>query len=72
MTKTKNITVAVPEVVHYHARVYAAKHQMTLSGMVGYLLKNLPAVSRAVRKLLDEDPNFGSEDAPSLPRTSQK
>lgn len=72
MTKTKNITVAVPEVLYHRARVYAAQHKSSLSGVVGFLLENLPAVSRAVRKLLDENPNFGSGDAPSLPRPSQK
>ncbi len=59
MTKMRNITVCVPEQMYHRARVYAAQRGMSLSAAVQALLENLPAVSRAVRMLLDENPNFG-------------
>lgn len=42
MQKTKNITVAVPERSYYEARIYAARRNMSLSRMVGFLLEHLP------------------------------
>ena len=65
--KTKNITVCVSVQAHYHARVWAARHHMSLSSAIKCLLENLPAVSEAFRRLLAENPNFGRED-PVPPR----
>ena len=61
MTKTKNITVAIPERSYYEARVYAAQRNMSLSRLVGFLLEHMPLISPAVGKLLAANPKFGSE-----------
>ena len=63
MTKTKNITVAIPDRSYYEARVYAAQRNMSLSRMIGFLLEHLPLISPAVGKLLAANPKFGSERA---------
>ena len=70
-----NITVCVPEPMYRRARVYAAQHGISLSAAVQFLLENLPAVSRAVRKLLEADPNFGNTAASarsSIPPAADK
>ncbi len=64
LRRTKNITVAVSERTYYDARLYAAGRRMSISATVQFLLENLPLVTQAVRKLVSEDPNFGSEPAP--------
>ena len=61
MRRTRNITVAVPERSYYEARIHAARHNMSLSGMVGFLLEHLPLISPSIGNLLAADPNFGSE-----------
>lgn len=63
MRKTKNITVAVSERKCNVARVYAAQRQTSISALVEFLLENLPLLSRAIRNLIAENPNFGSEPA---------
>jgi hypothetical protein len=64
MRKTKNITVAVSESKYNVARVYAAQRQTSVSALVQFLLENLPLLSRAIRNLIAENPNFcGSEPA---------
>lgn len=60
MRKTKNITVAVSERSYFMARVHAARHNQSLSAMVGFILENLPLLSEAIRNLLAADPDFGS------------
>jgi hypothetical protein len=61
MRKTRNVTVAVTEQAYWEARIYAAKRDKSLSSIVQFLLQHLPLLSKAVSNLLDEDPNFGSE-----------
>jgi hypothetical protein len=71
----RNITVCVPEPMYRRARVYAAQHGISLSAAVQFLLENLSAVSRAVRKLLEADPNFGKAAASarsSIPPAADK
>lgn len=61
MKKVKNITVAIPERSYYEARIHAARHNMSLSSMVGFLLEHLPLIAPAVKNLLAANPKFGSE-----------
>ncbi len=61
MQKTKNVTVAIPERSYYEARIHAARHNMSLSAMVGFLLEHLPLIAPAIGKLLEANPKFGSE-----------
>ena len=61
MRKTRNVTVAVTEKSYCEARVLAARHDVSLSYLVGFILENLPLLSRAITTLRAEDPNFGSE-----------
>ena len=63
--KTRNLTLAVSEEIYYNARLFAAERGMSLSQAVGFLLENLPAVTRAVRQMLEENPDFGSGRPPS-------
>ncbi|HEV2484471.1 MAG TPA: hypothetical protein VGT08_02975 [Terracidiphilus sp.] len=56
MRRAKNITVAVTERAYFEARVYAAKHRMSVSGCVEFILANLPLLSQAVRNLVAEAP----------------
>jgi len=63
MRKTKNITVAVTERKYHQARIYAASREMSVSALVEFLLEHLPLVSKAVRNLIAENPNFGSNPA---------
>jgi hypothetical protein len=71
----RNITVCLPEPMDRWARVYAAQHGISLSAAVQFFLENLPAVSRAVRKLLEADPSFGNTAASarsSIPPAADK
>jgi hypothetical protein len=63
MTKTKNVTVAIPERSYYEARIHAARHSMSLSCMVGFLLQHLPLIAPAVGNLLKANPKFSAERA---------
>ncbi len=63
MHRMRNITVCVPEPMYRRARVYAVQHGISLSAAVPFLLENLSAVSRAVKTLLEADPNFGKTAA---------
>ena len=60
MNPTRNITVCVSESTYHQARVWAAQRGTSISAAVQFLLENLPAISRAVRYLREEDPNFGA------------
>ena len=60
MERTRNITVCVSESTYHQARVWAAQRGTSVSAAVQFLLENLSAVSRAVRYLHEEDPNFGA------------
>jgi hypothetical protein len=61
MRKTRNITVAVTERAYWEARVFAARKDKSVSGVVQFLLEHLPLLAQAIGNLLEEDPNFGSE-----------
>ena len=61
MQKMKNVTVAIPERSNYEARIHAARHNTSLSRMVGFMLEHLPLLSPAIGKLLEANPKFGSE-----------
>ena len=61
--KTRNITVAIPEDQYRQARRWAAHYDHSLSAAVGFLIENLPDLSRAVRYLKSENPNWGRTDA---------
>jgi hypothetical protein len=63
MKKTRNVTVAVSERSYYEARVHAARHSMSLSALVGFILEHLPLLSPAVKGLRAKDPKFGSDPA---------
>ena len=68
--RTKNLTLAISEETYYKARLYAVQRRMSLSAAVGFLLENLPAVSRAVHQLHEENPDFGSRRTPApVPKT---
>jgi len=58
MRKTKNITVAVPDGTYRKARVWAAKHNTSVSAIVESLLDYLPAVVQAMRELKDKHPDY--------------
>jgi hypothetical protein len=60
MKRTGNITVCVSENTYHQERVWAARHRTSISAVVQFLLENLPAVSRAVHSLREEDPDFGT------------
>ncbi len=75
MQRMRNITVCLPEPMDRWARVYAAQNGISLSAAVQFFLENLPAVSRAVRKLLEADPSFGNTAASarsSIPPAADK
>jgi hypothetical protein len=40
----KNITVAISDHIHREARVWAARHDTSVSAVVAFLLQNLDAV----------------------------
>ena len=60
MKRTRNITVCVSESTYHQARVWAALRRTSISAAVQFLLEHLPELSRALRLLLEEDPNLGS------------
>ncbi len=41
---TKNVTVAIPSTVHRKARIWAARHNTSLSAVVAHLLGDLDAL----------------------------
>jgi hypothetical protein len=43
----KNITVAISDIAHLKARVWAAEHGSSLSSVVAYLLETLPKIECA-------------------------
>ena len=45
--RMKNVTVAISDIAHLKARVWAAEHETSLSAVVAYLLETLPKNSRA-------------------------
>jgi hypothetical protein len=46
----KNITVAVPETTYLKARVWAARHETSVSAVVAFLLQTLPESRRAAAR----------------------
>jgi hypothetical protein len=58
MRRTSNITVSVPAGTYRKARVWAAKHNTSVSATVEFLLNYLPAVVQAIRELQDKYPDF--------------
>ena len=46
----KNITVAVPETTYIKARVWAARHETSVSAVVAFLLQTLPESRRAAAR----------------------
>jgi hypothetical protein len=46
----RNITVAVSEDSYRQARIWGAKHDLSLSAVVGELLRELPRLARVVRE----------------------
>jgi hypothetical protein len=62
MRRTKNITTAISERTYNEARVYAVQRQTSVSALVQFLLENLPLLSRAIHRLIEENPNFGGSE----------
>jgi hypothetical protein len=58
MRRTKNITVAVSDGTYRKARVWAAKHNTSVSEIVQTLLDYLPGVVHAFHELRTNDPDF--------------
>ena len=59
MRKTRNVTIAVSEEGYRKARLWAAHYGLSLSGAIGFLLEYLGDIAGAVRKLRQDDPNWG-------------
>ncbi len=57
--KTRNVTLAVSEEAYRDARRWAAHHDFSLSGSLGFLLENLAVISKAVRQIHKDDPDWG-------------
>jgi hypothetical protein len=60
MRKTKNITVTVSHGTYRKARIWAAKHNTSVSATVEFLLDYLPAVVQAIHELRKKYPDFES------------
>jgi hypothetical protein len=54
---TKNVTVAIPATVHRKARVWAARHNTSLSAIVAYFLGNIDSFIEARAKHQAENPS---------------
>jgi hypothetical protein len=54
LTRTKNLTLAIPEETYLRARLYSVGRRTSLSQAVRYLLENLPELTAAVRQLVAE------------------
>jgi len=64
----KNITVQVSDAAYHRARVWAARHESSLSRIVQYLIENLPGILRAARAFpADKLQPKEQESAPSAP-----
>lgn len=55
MKRTKSVTIALSEASYLRIRVFVAPRGMSLSSAIGFLLENLPAISRALGKIHEED-----------------
>jgi hypothetical protein len=53
---TKNVTVAIPATVHRKARIWAARHNTSLSAIVTYFLGNIDAFIQAREQQQAENP----------------
>jgi hypothetical protein len=60
-TRTRNVTVAIPEHLYREARLWAARYDYSLSGAVGFILEHLSDLTRAVRYLDKENPHWGKD-----------
>ena len=58
--KTRNVTLAVSEEGYRNARRWAAHYDFYLSGALGFLLENLAVISKAVRQINKDDPDWGN------------
>jgi hypothetical protein len=62
MRRTKNITVAVTERAYWEARVFAARKDTSVSGLVQFVLDHLALLPEAIDFLQKKDPNFDSNE----------
>jgi hypothetical protein len=67
MRTYKNVTVAVSEAAWRRGRVWAARHDTTISALVQYLLERLSDQAPLKRKYPDQD---AGPDATSAPQKS--
>lgn len=59
----RNITVSLSDESYYRARLWAARHDTSLTGLVRSILDDLPRIQRAVKALASEVP----QSSPSSP-----
>lgn len=60
MRETRNITVSVSKQTYSSARVWAARHNTSVSGIVEFLLDHLPAVVQTIHELQKKYYDFES------------
>lgn len=65
MRETRNITVSVSKKTYSSARVWAARHNTSISGIVEFLLDHLPAVAQTVHELQKKYYDFESRGSTS-------
>ena len=65
---TKNVTVAIPADVHRQARIWAARHNTSLSSIVGYFLCNIDSFVQARRKVQNEIANSQQREQSQSPK----
>jgi hypothetical protein len=61
MRKTRINTIAVSEEAYLKARVWAARHGISMSGGLAFLIEYLEQITKIVQQLRQDEPDMDDE-----------